>query len=140
MNSTNSWAKQYSGTNNTYYTMPPMMSDGRNYSSWQPESVVNNKIKQDAGINSNWKYRQYLQNNANTIMKYNSMETISASGNNPYAVDNKVASSNVPYMFSSTHDTSKPNFGFNNSDLKQDYLTKQQNGAKMISPSISTNW
>jgi len=68
------------------------------------------------------------------------METISASGNNPYAVDNKVASSNVPYMFSSTHDTSKPNFGFNNSDLKQDYLTKQQNGAKMISPSISTNW
>lgn len=140
MNSTNSWAKQYSGTNNTYYTMPPMMSDGRNYSSWQPESVVNNKIKQDAGINSNWKYRQYLQNNANTIMKYNSMESISASGNNPYAVDNKVASPNVPYMFSSTHDTSKPNFGFNNSDLKQDYLTKQQIGAKMISPSISTNW
>jgi hypothetical protein len=55
-------------------------------------------------------------------------------------VDNKVASPNVPYMFSSTHDTSKPNFGFNNSDLKQDYLTKQHNGARMISPSISTNW
>lgn len=139
-NTANSWAKQYSGSNNTYYTMPPLMSDGRNYSSWQPESIVNDKIKQDAGINSNWKYRQYLQNNANTIMKYNSMETIYASGNNPYAVDNKVPSANVPYMFSSTHDTSKPSFGFNNTDLKQDYLTKQQNSARMISPSIPTNW
>jgi hypothetical protein len=26
--------------------MPPIMSDGRNYSSWQPESVLNDKIKQ----------------------------------------------------------------------------------------------
>ena len=43
----NSWSKQFSGSNNTYYTMPPMMSDGRNYSSWQPESVLNDKIKQD---------------------------------------------------------------------------------------------
>ena len=136
----NSWTTQNSGLNNTYYTMPPLMCDGRNYTSWQPESVINDQIKQDAGINSNWKYRQYLQNNANSIMKFNSMETIAASGNNPYAVDNKVASSNTPYLFSSTHDTSKHNFGFNNSNLKQDYLTKQQMSARMIAPSIPTNW
>lgn len=136
----NSWSKQFSGSNNTYYTMPPMMSDGRNYSSWQPESVVNDKIKQDAGINSNWKYRQYLQQNANNIMKYNMMETISNSGNNPYAVDNKTPSPNVPHLFTSTHDTSSPAYGFNNSDLKQDYMTKQQISARMISPSIQTNW
>ena len=71
----NSWSKQFSGSNNTYYTMPPMMSDGRNYSSWQPESVLNDKIKQDAGINSNWKYRQYLQQNANNIMKLKNIKS-----------------------------------------------------------------
>jgi hypothetical protein len=125
----NSWSKQFSGSNNTYYTMPPIMSDGRNYSSWQPESVLNDKIKQDAGINSNWKYRQYLQQNANNIMKFNMMETISNSGNNPYAVDNKTPSSNVPHLFTSTHDTSSPAYGFNNSDLKQDFMTKQQTSA-----------
>ena len=136
----NSWSKQFSGSNNTYYTMPPIMSDGRNYSSWQPESVLNDKIKQDAGINSNWKYRQYLQQNANNIMKFNIMETISNSGNNPYAVDNKTPSSNVPHLFTSTHDTSSPAYGFNNSDLKQDFMTKQQTSARMVSPSIQTNW
>ena len=136
----NSWSKQFSGSNNTYYTMPPIMSDGRNYSSWQPESVLNDKIKQDAGINSNWKYRQYLQQNANNIMKFNMMETISNSGNNPYAVDNKTPSSNMPHLFTSTHDTSSPAYGFNNSDLKQDFMTKQQTSARMVSPSIQTNW
>jgi hypothetical protein len=120
--------------------MPPLMCDGRNYSSWQPESVVNDQIKQDAGINSNWKYRQYLQKNANTIMKYNTMETIQASGNNPYAVDNKVPSANVPHLFSSIHDTSSPAFGLNGTDLKQDYMTKQRNSAQMFSASIPTNW
>ena len=139
-NTDNSWTKQYSGSNNTYYTMPPLMCDGRNYSSWQPESVVNDQIKQDAGINSNWKYRQYLQKNANTIMKYNTMETIQASGNNPYAVDNKVPSANTPYLFSSTHDTSSPAFGLNATDLKQDFMTKQRNSAQMFSASIPTNW
>ena len=136
----NSWSKQFSGSNNTYYTMPPMMSDGRNYSSWQPESVLNDKIKQDAGINSNWKYRQYLQQNANNIMKFNMMETISNSGNNPYAVDNKTPSPNVPHLFTSTHDTSSTAFGLNNSDLKRDFMTKQKMSARMVSPSIQTNW
>jgi hypothetical protein len=136
----NSWTTQNSGLNNTYYTMPPLMCDGRNYTSWQPESVINDQIKQDAGINSNWKYRQYLQKNANTIMKYNTMETIQSSGNNPYAVDNKVPSANVPYLFSSTHDTSSPAFGLNATDLKQDYMTKQRNSAQMFSASIPTNW
>ena len=136
----NNWQSQYTGSNNKYYTMPPMMNDGRNYSSWQPESVVNDKIKQDAGINSNWKYRQYLQHNASNIMKYNVMETANASGNNPYAVDNKIAGPNVPFSFASIHDTSSPAYKLDNSDLKQDYMTKQQMSARMISPSIATNF
>ena len=121
----------------TYYTVIPVNPEEAR---WQPDATTNNKIHVESGITSNWKYRQYLQHNANTIMKYNTKETIHASGNNPYAVDNKTASTNVPHTFTSIHDTSSPSFGFNNSDLKKDYMTKQQMSARMISPSIPTNW
>ena len=121
----------------SYYTITPTPNNG---SSWQPEATTNNKIQMQTGPLSNWQYRQYMQQNANNIMKYNSMEAIASSGNNPYSVSNKVPSSNVPYMFNSTHDSSKPNYGFNNSDLKQEFITKQQYNSRMIAPTIPTNF
>jgi hypothetical protein len=117
----------------TYYTVKPV---NPLESSWQPQATVNNKIHVESGITSNWKYRQYIQNNANHIMKYNTMESIYSSGNNPYAVSNKIPSANVPYRFSSLYDERLPSVGFSNSDLKQDFLQKQQLNARMISPSI----
>ena len=114
-----------------YYTVTPM---NPKEASWQPDAVINNKIHQESGITSNWKYRQYIQNNANHIMKYNSMEYIYASGNNPY-FDQGEPSANVPHRFSSLHD---PSYGFSNSDLKQDFLKKQQMSSRMISPAYAT--
>ena len=125
--------------NNNYYTMEPQQNfQGTNYSSWQPEALTNNKILADAGISSNWHYRQYIQKNANQIMKYNTMESINASGNNPYTVLNKTPTNKSPYLYSSIHDTNNPAYGFRNSDLKQDFMTKQQMQARMIAPSIPT--
>ena len=126
----------FTNTNTKYYTVTPV---NLFESSWQPDAVVNNKIHVDADLISNWKYRQYIQNNANQIMKYNTMEYIYSSGNNPYAISNKISSENVPYKFSSLYDTNKPNVGFSNSDLKQDFLQKQQLSARMIAPSFQTN-
>lgn len=103
---------------------------------WQPDCKINNQIKNDSNITSNWKYRQYMQNNANQIMKYNVMESIYASGNNPYALSGAINSPNVPRQFDSLHDESKP---FNNSDLKQHFLKKQQYNSKLIAPSIPTD-
>jgi hypothetical protein len=120
----------------TYYTVTPV---NRFESSWQPDAVINNKIHVDADLISNWKYRQYIQNNANQIMKYNTMEYMYSSGNNPYAISNKTPSENVPYKFTSLYDNNKPNVGFSNSDLKQDFLQKQQISARMIAPSFQTN-
>ena len=116
----------------TYYTVTPVNPTG---SMWQPDSTINNKIHVESGITSNWKYRQYIQNNANHIMKYNTMEYIYSSGNNPYAITDNVSNS-TPYKFSSLYDPSSPNNGANNSDLKQDFLRKQQMNARMIAPSI----
>jgi hypothetical protein len=124
-----------------YYTIEPQQEfQTMAYSLWQPDAITNNKIQVDSGINSNWKYRQYMQQNANHIMKYNTMESIYASGNNPYTVQNVVPSEKQPYLYKSMHDTSSPAYGFRNSDLKQDYMTKENRKARMIAPSIPTNF
>jgi hypothetical protein len=121
----------------TYYTMEPQQFfQGSNYSLWQPQASTNTKIQVDAGITSNWKYRQYMQQNANQIMKYNTMETIKASGNNPYSVLNTNVTNNAPYLYSNIHDTNNPLYGFRNSDLKQDYMKKEQMNARKVAPSI----
>jgi hypothetical protein len=122
----------------TYYTVTPV---NPLEASWQPDAVINNKIHVDSGITSNWKYRQYMQNNAKHIMKYDTMEYVYASGNNPYIIDNKNVSSNqaVPYRFASLYDPNTPMVGFSDSDLKQDFLKKQQMSSRMISPAFPTS-
>jgi len=124
-----------------YYTIEPTQKlQGTSYNLWQPDGSTNRKIQVDAGINSNWKYRQYMQKNANEIMKFNTMQSINTSGNNPYTVLNVNPVGNTPYLYSSVHDTSNPIYGFINSDLKQDYMSKQQIKARMVAPSIPTNF
>lgn len=119
--------------NNQYYTMDLTSPVSP---AWQPQAFVNNKIIQDSNITSNWKYRQYIQNNANQIMKYNSMEAVSASGNNPYyGMDTTQSSANMPHLYNSLHAQSVTN----DSDLKRDFLNKQRLSARMVSPSISTD-
>ena len=119
--------------NNQYYTMDMTNPVSP---SWQPQAYVNNKILQDGNITSNWKYRQYIQNNANQIMKYNTMEAVNASGNNPYyGTDLSQSSANVPQLYSSLQTPSVTP----DSDLKRDFLNKQRMSARMISPSISTS-
>jgi hypothetical protein len=129
-------------SSNTYFTITPV---NPLESRWQPDATINNKIHTDSGITSNWKYRQYIQNNANHIMKYNTMEYIYSSGNNPYAIsdfdtgsDTNNGNNGTPHKFSSLYDQRLPNYTPpNNSDLKHDFIQKQQMNARMISPSIA---
>jgi hypothetical protein len=126
---------------NNYYTIEPNQEfQTTAYSLWQPDAKMNQKILADTGIKSNWQYRQYMQKNANQIMKYNTMESIYTSGNNPYTNMNNEAVNNTPYIYTSVHDTSSPLYGFRNSDLKQDYVTKEKMKSRMIAPNIPTNF
>ena len=63
-----SWAQCFSGSNNIHFNFPPILSDGRNYASWQPEAVINERIQKKENINSNWAYRQFLTHNGLDIM------------------------------------------------------------------------
>ena len=134
-----SWGTCYSGSNNIHFNYPPIMSDGRNFASWQPEAVVNKRIQKQENITTNWNYRQYMQQNGLQIMQYNTAEACYELGLDPHTQVGTTPSSNVPYMFKSTFDTSKPGYGYNDSNLKNPYLTREQLNAKMISPHISAN-
>jgi hypothetical protein len=132
-----SWATCYSGSNNIHFNFPPIMTDGRNYSSWQPDAVVNERIQRQEGINNNWSYRQYLQKNGLKVMQYNTSEACYDLGLDPHVQTGKTPSNNVPYKFKSTFDTSTPGFGYCNSDLKNPYLSTEQLNARLVSPSIN---
>lgn len=122
--------------NNTFYTIEKLDS------TWEPDSANNKKILAESGINSNWQYRQYMQKNAKQIMKYNTMESIYASGNNPFQNQNNDLSNKSPYLYLSLNDNSSP-YTQNtntNSDLKQDYLKNEKFKSRLIAPYIPTNF
>ena len=132
-----SWGTCYSGSNNIHFNFPPIMADGRNFAQWQPDAVVNNRIQQKEGIQNNWSYRQYLQQNGLQIMNYNTTEACYELGLDPHVQTGKTPSDNVPYTFRSTFDTSRPGFGYSNSDLKNPYLSREQLNSRLISPSLN---
>jgi hypothetical protein len=113
------------------------MNDGRNYASWQPDAVINQRIQKQEGITNNWNYRQYLQQNGIQIMNYNNKEACYELGLDPHVQTGKTPSSNVPYTFKSAFDTSTPGFGYCNSDLKNPYLSSEQLNARLVAPSIT---
>jgi len=134
------WATCYSGSNNIHFNFPPIMSDGRIHSSWQPASYINNKIKENAGITNNWEYRRYLQNNATTIMQYNSNTYCNELGLPKHIYTDANTTTNLPHRYKSTFDTNPPAFGYNNSsDLKNPYLTRQQLQARKSAPAFNLN-
>ena len=127
----------FSGSNNIHFDFPPIMMDGRNFASWQPEAVINQRIQKQENITTNWNYRQYMQKNGLQIMKYNSMESCYDLGLDPHTNTNTTPSTNVPFLYKSQFDNSSPGYGYSSSDLKNPYLSSEQLNARMISPNIN---
>ena len=123
-------------SNNQYDNFPPLMSDGRALvASWQPEAVANKQLINENGITSNWQYRRYLTQNANSIMKTNFRESANDVGY--IKLDDKSESSvGGPFSFKSFLDHSKP-VGYKTSDLKNLYLSREQLNARKVSPAIT---
>lgn len=117
----------------SYYTIPT-----KNIV-YQAESVVNNNLQKKSNITSNWAYRQYLQNNAIDIMKYNTYQAIYSSGNNPYILNNNVEANQTPFLYNSVHDNRQPKVSHPNTDLRNNYLEREQFRSRMISPAIPAN-
>lgn len=133
-----SYAQGYSA-NNLYPGFPPLMSDGRALiACWQPEAVENNQLIKNSGIKSNWEYRKYLTNNADSIMRRNFQEAANdmgystrgefepQSGNFSPMFAPRDLKTNTPAMY---HSATQSEIGFSDmgvpaSDLKADYLAR----------------
>ena len=139
-----SWGTCYKGSNNIHFNFPPLMNDGRNFSSYKPGTVHDQLIKSEANIKTNSDYRYYLQNNADTIIKKNQLLACDECSTCPYInnqsketkkkTENK--ETNSPYIFSSTLSNDQP-YGYENSDLKNIYLSRLQLNAKMYLPEFN---
>ena len=120
-----------SGSNNLYYNFPPNMNDGRNYSDWQPEAVVNATIRKKHNIKTNWNYRKFLQNNSDEIVQSNQYLACDECGRCPYYNTGKIQ--NIPYLFRNIFDQSKP-LGYETSDLKELYLSRNDLQSRLFVP------
>ena len=128
-----SWATCNKASNNIHPNFPAMMDEGNLYTDWESACKMNNEIKQSAGINNNYNYRQWLINNANSVMQTNST---SAMGQSCVYNTPTPPTQTSKYIFSGCSDKSQP-IGYENSDLKTLYLSKYDLQSRMNTPILT---
>jgi hypothetical protein len=112
------------------------MADGRNFANWQPGAVINEKIRENAGITSNWQYRKYLVENTDKIIKNNQVAACDECCSIPAMNQMGQHQQNTPHLYQSCSDNSQP-FGYENSDLKNLYISGYQLQSRMVTPVIT---
>ena len=130
-----SWATCYAGSNNIHFDYPPLMSDGRNFADWNSACAINESVIKQNNIQTNYQYRQYLINNGTKVMKQNQSAACDQCGFCQY---NSTHSNNHggKYLYKSCSDSSQP-YGYENSDLKNMYLSRQSLQSRLSAPLIS---
>jgi hypothetical protein len=132
-----SWGTCYAGSNNIHFDFPPIMMDGRNFADWQPGAVINEKFREEAHIKTNADYRKYLINNADKIVKYNQIQACDQCCSCPAVYNSGPHNpSNGPYLYKSCGDSTMP-FGYETSDLKNQYLSRQELETRMNMPLLT---
>jgi len=129
-----SWGTCYSSSNNIHFDFPPLMSDGRNYTNWEQPARVNEAIIKSNNIVSNQDYRSYLTQNASQLMATNAVNACDQCGS--YKFKYQSEDSNGKYLYKSCVDSTQP-YGYETSDLKNSYLSRQALQSRMVAPIMS---
>ena len=130
-----SWATCYSGSNNIHFNYPALMSDGKQFTNWNTACTTNNALIQQNNIQSNYQYRQYLINHGNQIMAINNKQACDECGFCQYTqayTPQQVGK----YLYKSCEDASRP-YGYENSDLKNMYVSRQALQSRLTGPLMS---
>ena len=128
-----SWGSCHGASNNIYHGSPPIMADGRNYASWLPGGAANEALRKEAGIKTNYEYRQYLTANADRIIKTNQLEACDQCCVCPPVYGRSQPNTSTPFLYHSCAQTSKP-YGYENSDMKEAYLSSYQLECRLMAP------
>jgi len=131
-----SWGTCYSGSNNIHFNSPPIMADGRNFATWVPACAVNETIQKKNNLTTNYAYRQYLINNAEKLMKYNSTSACDQCSSCLGQFNRDPITSTEKHVFISHSDKDTP-YGYEDSDLKKLYLSRRALQSKQIAPILT---
>jgi len=120
-----SWGTCYSGSNNIHFNFPPLMEDSRLFSNYYSSVLNDDVFKNNKNIKNNSDYRKYLQVNADAIIKNNQYISCGECGTTSNNILEPLVSNQTPYIFNSILSQDQP-YGYETSDLKNIYLSKQQ--------------
>jgi hypothetical protein len=135
--------------NNMYPGFPPLMNDGRALiASWQPEAITNNILLKANGIKSNWEYRRYLTHNAKDIIRRDFQEAANDVGYYDLGMNEVNNTAFLPIFAGIPKKHANPAmyqsyaepehvYGKFDSDLKADYLSREQLAARMVTPVVT---
>ena len=130
-----SWATCYSGSNNIHFNYPALMSDGKQFTNWNTACTTNNALIEQNNIQSNYQYRQYLIKHGKQLMDVNNKIACDECGFCQYSQ----AYTPQPvgkYLYKSCEDKSRP-YGYENSDLKNMYVSRQALQSRLSGPLMS---
>ena len=120
--------KQYNSLPNTEY--------GLNYGTWRPDTLENNNIIVNEKLNSNWKYRRFLQNNATIILPLNNEIDLEDKLNNVSYPKNKFIRN--PILYNGCLDEKHASISrLPFSDLKKQYLKSYEENCRMFCPKLT---
>ena len=123
-------------SNNIHFDFPPLMSDGRNFTNWNPAVVINEQMRRQYGIESNNDYRQFLMANADKIIERNRHEACDQCGACEKQWKKTPRTDKHEYLYNTCHEKKAP-YGYEESDLKASYLSREQLQAQMNAPIMS---
>lgn len=115
---------------------PAQMSDGRYLSQWKSGAQIDAEKKAASGIASNFDYRAYLTRSADQIIASDQKAVCESCCLCPARYSSAPGNFGAPYLFDGCADSAKPP-GYQTSDLKSSYLSRQELDARARTPVIT---
>jgi hypothetical protein len=128
---------EYKTPNNIHHNFPGLMEDKRLFTDYTQNSVIEQKKQQELNFKTNSEYRQYLIDNASSIIQENKFTYLNdvnqyISNNDPDHLFNlKSQRFNNPYLFDSIQDCVQP-YGYENNFTKSKYLSRERLADKTV--------
>ena len=112
------WATQ----NNQNVNMPGIVSDGRLFTNYKSDALEGETLKRENVLKSNEEYRRYLVQHTESIMKMNYDHMAKA---NQTEYHHGQYDYGPPRLYTTIQESIKP-YGYEDTNVKQMYLTRQQ--------------
>ena len=113
-----------------------VLHDAKPLTSWIPGAKMSNEIRASNGIHTNDQFRSFMQKNADKIIDVNQRLAASGCCDCQVHYTNGSVTPNNPYLYSNQFEKTKP-FGYQNSDLKEIYLSSLQLNSRLYTPVIT---